>query len=258
MRKILNILLLILTLMMLVALSVYCVYEHYRESLKDVNLKISRNTEKGFVDYEKTYKAILDICDTTNNKQINMIDVDSVVNMLARNPWVTNVEASINLNAYLDVEITECEPVTRVYNKKGKSVYLDKDGNIFPSENQHIPHLLVVSGLDFPINKSGNVYDEIYAKTDLQQTFNLIKEVLDDNYAKFHVKQIHHDKKKNYIFSVNNTNIIVIFGDVNNIKEKLLKMKHFFDAMQGNPELDNYKEINLNYKNQVVCTKTKK
>ena len=57
---------------------------------------------------------------------------------------------------------------------------------------------------------------------------------------------------------MNNTNIIVIFGDVNYIGEKLLKMKHFFDKMQGNPELDNYKEINLNYKNQVVCTKIKK
>ena len=35
-------------------------------------------------------------------------------------------------------------------------------------------------------------------------------------------------------------------------------MKNFFDKMQGNPELDNYKEINLNYKNQVVCTKKNK
>ena len=80
---------------------------------------------------------------------------------------------------------------------------------------------------------------------------------MNDNYAKDCVKQIYYDKKKNYIFSVNNTNIIVIFGDVNEIKEKLLKMRHFFDKMQGNPELDNYKEINLNYKNQVVCTKIK-
>ena len=66
------------------------------------------------------------------------------------------------------------------------------------------------------------------------------------------------DKKKNYIFSLNSTDIIVIFGDVNNIKEKLSKMRHFFDKMQGNPELDNYKEINLNYFNQVVCTKKNK
>ena len=82
-----------------------------------------------------------------------------------------------------------------------------------------------------------------------------MKEVLADDYAKLCVKQVFLDKKKNYRFYLNNTNIIVIFGDVNNIKEKLSKMKHFFDKMQGNPELDNYKEINLNFSNQVVCTK---
>ena len=78
-----------------------------------------------------------------------------------------------------------------------------------------------------------------------------------DEYARTYVKQIYKDKKKNYIFSLNNTNIIVIFGDVNDIEEKLFKMKHFFMKMQGNPELDTYKEINLNFKNQVVCTKNK-
>ncbi len=258
MRKVLNILLLVFTLAILIALSVYCAYEHFHDNLKDVDLKIIRKTEKGFVDYEKTYKMILDICDTVDNYQINMINVDSVLNVLNANPWIINAEAAINLKEYLDVEIEECEPIVRVYAKNGKSVYIDNNGNIYPSENQYVPRLLVVSGINFSANALGNVNDEVYANTDLPQTFNLIKEVLDDNYAKSCVRQIHYDKKKNYIFSVNNTNIIVIFGDVNDIKGKLLKMKHFFDKMQGNPELDNYKEINLNYKDQVVCTKIKK
>lgn len=257
MRKVINILTLILTLSALIALSVYCSYDHFHDKLKDVNLKIVRNTEKGFVDYDMIHKMIVDICDTANNNQVKMIDVDSVLNVLNLNPWITKAEADINLNEYLDVVITECEPVTRVYNNKGESVYIDIEGNIFPSDNQYVPRLLVVSGIDFQTADLGNVNDDIYAKTKLPQAFNLIKEVLNDNYAKDCVKQIHYDKKKNYIFSVNNTNIIVIFGDVNEIKEKLLKMRHFFDKMQGNPELDNYKEINLNYKNQVVCTKIK-
>ena len=258
MRKILNILFLVFTLLMLIALAVYCAYEHYHDNLKDVNLKIVRKTEKGFVDYDKTYRMILKICDTTNNYQVNMINVDSVLNALNANPWIISAEAGVNLKEYLDVEIEECEPIVRVYAKNGKSVYIDNDGNIFPSENQYVPRLLVVSGVGFPVNELGNVNDEAYAKTDLPQTFKLIKEVLNDNYAKCCVRQIHYDRKKNYIFSMNNTNIIVIFGDVNDIGEKLLKMKYFFDKMQGNPELDNYKEINLNYKNQVVCTKIKK
>lgn len=257
MRKILNILLLTLILTTLAALSIYYAYNHFQDNLNDVNLKIARDAETGFVDYDETYRMILDICDTANNHQIKTIDVDSVADALIANPWITNVEAGINLDAYLDVEITECKPVTRVYNKKGKSVYIDDEGNIFPSNNQYVPHVLIASGLDFPADELGNVDDEVYATTDLKQTFNLIKEVLADDYAKSRVRQIHYDKKKNYIFSLNNTNIIVIFGDVNDIKEKLSKMQYFFDAMQGNPELDNYKEINLNYKNQVVCTKIK-
>ena len=258
MRKVLNILLLVFTLLALMALAVYCAYEHYHDNLKDIDLKIVRKTEKGFVSYDKTYNMILNICDTVNNNQIKMINVDSVLNALNENPWIVSAEAEINLKEYLDVEIVECEPIVRVYAKNGKSVYIDKDGNVFPSENQYVPRLLVVSGIDFPVKELGNVNDDVYAKTDLPQTFNLIKDVLSDDYAKSCVKQIHYDKKKNYIFSVNNTNIIVIFGDVNESKEKLLKMKHFFDKMLGNPELDNYKEINLNYKNQVVCTKIKK
>ena len=258
MRKVLNILLLVFTLSALIALAVYCAYEHFHDNLKDVDLKIVRKTEKGFIDYGKTYDMILDICDTTNNQQIKTINVDSVLNALNANPWIISAKADINLKEYLDVEIEECDPIVRVYGKNGKSVYIDNNGDIYPTNNQYVPRLLVVSGVDFPVDKLGNVNDEVYVKTKLPQTFNLVKEVLNDNYSKSCVRQIHYDKKKNYIFSVNNTNIIVIFGDVNEIREKLLKMKHFFDKMQGNPELDNYKEINLNYKNQVVCTKIKK
>ena len=258
MRKFFNILSLVLTLSLLIALSVYCAYEHFHDSLKDVDLEISRKTEKGFVDYDKTYKMILNICDTANNNEIRMIDVDSVLNALNANPWIINAEAEINLREYLDVEIEECDPIVRIYARNGKSVYLDADGNIYPSSKDYVPRLLVTSGLDFPADELGNVNDEVYANTKLPQTFTLVKEVLNDDYAKCCVRQIHYDKKKNYIFSVNNTNIIVIFGDVNDIKGKLLKMKYFFDKMQGNPELDNYKEINLNYKDQVVCTKIKK
>ena len=124
MRKVLNILLLVFTLSALIALAVYCAYDHFHDNLKDVNLEIVRKTEKGFVDYDKTYNMILDICDTTNNYQVNMIDVDSVLNALNANPWIINAEVALNLKEYLDVEVEECEPIVRVYGKNGKSVYV--------------------------------------------------------------------------------------------------------------------------------------
>ncbi len=258
MRKILNILLLVFTLTAFVALSSYLVYSYFHERLEDVTLSISRNSEDGFVDYDDTYELIMNICDTANNTQLSMIPLDSVVEVLEANPWVIDVDAEINLSAVLDVKIKECEPLVRVYNKKGKSVYLDNDGNVFPTNNDYVRHLLIANGnIDFPSDVYENVNGDAFVDTDLPEIFSLMKEVLADEYSRSCVKQIYKDKKKNYIFSLNNTNIIVIFGDVNNVKDKLTKMKHFFTKMQGNPELDNYKEINLNYKNQVVCTKNK-
>ena len=256
MRKILNILLLVFTLAALITLSVYYIYEHFHNSLEDVNISIVRNGENGFADYEKTYDRVLGICDTANNNQIFMIPVDSVVNMLEANPWVVDVEAEINLKSVLDIKITECDPVMRVYNTKGRSVYLDSEGNVFPTNNSHVKHLLVGSGyVNFPVDKFGNVSDETYADADLPDMYRLMKAVLADEYSRNCVKQIYRDNKKNYIFSLNITNIIVIFGEINDIEEKLAKMQIFFNKMQGNPELEKYKEINLNYKNQVVCTK---
>ena len=256
MKKVLNILLLILTLASSLALCSYFAYEYFHDELNDVNLDIVRKSEKGFIDYEETYSLIVNICDTAVNTQVNKIPVDSVVKTLQSNPWVTDVKASINLKSFLDVKIEECDPVVRVYNTKGKSVYIDNEGNVFPTDNRHVPHLLVGSGnVNFSVNSLGNVNDSIYAATELPDMFVLMKEILADEYARSCVKHVYVDKKKNYIFSLNSTDIIVIFGDVNNIGEKLSKMKHFFNRMQGNPEMDNYKEINLNYSNQVVCTK---
>lgn len=259
MKKILNILLLTLTLSAMVALGVYFAYDYFHDNLKGLNLTIKRNVDKGFIDYEETYDVVMNICDTANNTQINTIPLDSVVTTLNAIPWVVGVEANINLQTYMDVEIVECEPIVRIYNKSGKSVYLDEEGNIFPTRQNYTPHLLVGSGnVNFSVKDLGNVNDSIYRETELPDLFKVMKEIVKDEYASKRVRQVFVDKKKNYIFSLNSTDIIVIFGDVNNIKEKLSKMRHFFDKMQGNPELDNYKEINLNYFNQVVCTKKNK
>ena len=258
MKKKLNILLLIFTLASLLCLCGYFIYDYSHSKLNDVNLTLLRNGENGFLDYQDVYKAIIDVCDTAKNTRVVMIPVDSVVDRLNSIPWITYANAELNLKSCLEVKVKECEPIMRVYNKKGKSVYLDEDGNIFSTDNDYVLHLLVGSGnVNFPINEKGHVNDENYSDTDLPEMFALMKEIVHDDYARTCVKQVFKDKNKNYVFSLNNTNIIVIFGDVNNIKEKLFKMRHFFNKMQGSPELENYKEINLNYKNQVVCTKKK-
>lgn len=258
MKKFFSILFFVVILLGLLSLAAYFVYDYFNDSLEDVTLSIERNTEKGFLKYDETHQLIVDVCDTANNIHVFNIPVDSVEDVLWQNPWITDVKTDIDLNSVLNVELVECKPIMRLYNRDNNSIYLDSLGNIFPDNNEYKPRLLIGSGYaDFPTDKYGNINDEIYVNTDLPSMFKIVKSVLDNDYSNCCVKQVFLDKNKSFKFSMNNTDIIVIFGDDNNIEEKLFKLEHFFKKMQGNPELDNYKEININFNNQVVCTKSK-
>lgn len=258
MKRFLSILFFVVILLGLLSVAAYFVYDYFTDSIEDVTLSIERNVDEGFLKYDETHQLIVDVCDTVNNINVISIPLDSVEEVLRQNPWVTDVKTDIDLNSVLNVEVVECEPVMRLYNKERNSIYLDSLGNIFPDDNEYKPRLLIGSGhADFPTDKLGNVNDEIYAATDLPSMFKIVSSVLENDYSRCCVKQVFLDKNKNFKFSMNNTDIIVIFGDDNNIDEKLFKLEHFFMKMQGNPELDNYKEININFNNQVVCTKSK-
>lgn len=258
MKKALGISLFVIILLGLLTGAGFLLHNYFNDSLKGVNISITRNVDDGFINYEEIYNIVVDICDTTNNKHIISIPVDSINKVLWTNPWVTDVRTLIDLNSVLNVQLVECEPIVRIYNDKNKSVYIDEDGDIFPVDNQYVPRLLIGNGfLDFPSDKYGNISDEVYLNTDLPVIFEVMKAVLNNDFSRSCVKQVYFDKNKNFKFSMNNTDIIVIFGDDNNIDDKLVKMEQFFLKMQGNPELDNFKEININFNNQVVCTKHK-
>lgn len=258
MRKGLNISFFVIILIALFALAGYFTYNYFNSTLKNVSLSISREVEDGFIDYDETYQLVLDVCDTANNNKIISLPLDSLNLVLSSNPWIIDVKTTMDLNSGLDVKLVECKPVMRIYNSDNESVYVDMDGFVFPVENDYRPRLLIGSGnADFPIDKYGNVDDDEYINTDLPKMFNVMKAVLENEYSSCCVKQIFLDKNKNFKFSMNNTDIIVIFGDDKNIEEKLFRMEHFFMRMQGNPELENYKEINVNFNNQVICTKNK-
>lgn len=258
MKKFLKILVWVLTVGAIVTGWVFTHKEHIEHPLKGVQLTLDRANETGFIDYGKVYHDIVSICDTLNNTDVTMIPVDSVRNYLKTIPWATYTEANISLDEVLVVNVVECQPVMRVYNKLGNSVYLDADGNIYPINRQYIPHLLIGSGyVDFPIvtKTSSSIYEEKYKDTDLPEFFSVMMSVLNNSYSSCCVKQVYLAKNRNYELTMNNVDQKVILGDGENSDLKLHNLQCFFEQMQGNPDLRNYCKVNFNFENQVVCTK---
>jgi len=260
MKKFSKIVVWMLTVAAIVCLWYFTHKEHVRHPLKGIEITLTRDGERGFIDKNVEYQQIIKICDTVNNTDITKIPLDSVRKYLASIPWAIYTDANMTLDEILVVNIVECQPVMRVFNKDGRSVYLDEDGGIYPVKASYTPHLLVGSGnLNFKIvkGKSASVYDNEYAQSDLIRMFKVMKSVISNSYSKCCVKQVYYEKN-NYELVMNNIDMKVVLGDDDNVDEKLMNMQYFFEQMQGSPDLKNYCKVNFNFENQVVCTKNKK
>ena len=260
MNKFIKISVWVLTVGAIVCLWYFTHKEHVEHPLRAVELTLMRENAQGFIEKDVEYQKIMKICDTVNNTDITMIPIDSVRNYISSIPWAIYTEANLTLDEMMFVNIVECQPVMRVYNKEGRSVYLDDNGNIYPIKSNYTPRVLIGSGnLNFKAvkNKSANVYDDEYAKSDLPKIYEVMKSVLKNSYSKCCVKQVYYDNI-NFELVLNNVDMKVVLGDGIDVDEKLQNMQYFLEQMQGSPDMKDYCKINFNYVNQVVCTKNKK
>lgn len=258
MKKVLKILVLVFTVAALATLWWVSYQHHFRHSLVDVKLLNNNGTKDGFIDYDRELHTVWDICDTLTNKTIRDVPLDSVHSYLIGNPWITDVKVEITLDNILVVHVEEGKPLMRIYNENGESVYADTLGRLFPIENEYVPHVLVGNGnLKFPVvrTSSGNIDDPVYSHTKLLMMYDVMKKILKDPYTSCCVKQVYFENEGDIELVLNSTDVNVVLGDINDMEIKLSNMQRFFDEMLGSEELKQFKKVNFNFVNQVVCTK---
>ena len=259
MKKLLRILVWVLTIAAIGCLWYFTRQDHVEHSLKSVDMTLIRTDNQGFIDSLDVYDNIMAICDTANNNDITKIPIDDIRTYLKNIPWAVYTDANITLDEVLVVKIVECQPIMRVFNKHGQSVYLDEEGRIFPVKTDHPLHLLIGSGnLDFEAvtDKWASIADSLYINGELPKIYHVMREVQNNTYTNCCVKQVYFDGKE-YELVMNNVDLKVVLGSDSNVELKLRNLQYFFERMQGSPDLKDYCKINFNFENQVVCTRNK-
>jgi len=75
-----------------------------------------------------------------------------------------------------------------------------------------------------------------------------------DDFFKKHIIAIRKESKNHYVLSVRDREFLVNFGQISYLDKKLTNYKVFYlKALEYN-KLDDYKRIDLQFGNQVVCT----
>ena len=158
---------------------------------------------------------------------------------LNSNPIIKNAEVYLSVNAELTANIEQKKPIARV--NTNASYYIDDEGSYMPLSSNYAARVPLVTG-QIEKNNLGNV-------------FKVAKKIYNDEILKKHVVEIHQNQDKTIYLKLRQNSFKVDLGKVKSLDKKFDNLKAFYQKALKDKTLNTYSKVNLQFDNQVVCTK---
>jgi len=203
----------------------------------DVKLLSSNNH---FITQEMIEKIIVQSFPNNSKITNSELDLDSIENLLNKNEMIAHSEVFVDINGKLHAEVTQKTAVARVINGT-ETYYIDANGNRMPLSKNFSAHVPIVFGQIKAANK------ESFA--------SLLNTIFNDEFLKTTITGIQINPDQSLIFTVRDYNYMVEFGHLKEIDRKLDNYKAFVHYSKNDTIIGYYKNVNLRFTEQVVCTK---
>mgnify|MGYP001215546173 CR=1 FL=1 len=174
------------------------------------------------------------------NQIIDNISASVLETNLKEHPSIQDAEVFFLYSGEVKIKIKSREPIIRVNNSQ-EDYYLDSDANIIPLSQNYTARVIVATG---------NITKEKYKKL-----IEFSQYVLADSLLKYQIIQIHIDNYNDIILIPRIGDHTITLGNFNNLRQKLNNLLLFYNKEFSVYTWDSYKDINLNFRNQIVCTK---
>ena len=191
-----------------------------------------------FISKTKVDKLLIQNNDYIKCVSKDILDLKALENKLSSHDMIENSEVYISINGILKIDIKQRNPYARVISDS--SFYIDNNGTKMPLSDNYSARVLLVHGLN----------DE----SKINYVFKLIKTIRDDEFLNLNVTDILINKS-DISLRFRNCNFEVLVGDLNNLETKIKNFKAFYQKAYRDKILNNYKKVNLQFNNQIVCTK---
>ena len=251
-KKILSILLWVVTGAALIALFVFAREDYLHTPLKSIQLLPSADT--GFVRKTALHEEIERLC---GKKNIGTVDMIAIQKVMDENSWIESSASYVDLDGTLNVSFQEYEPWFRVFGKNGRSVYVTRNGVVVPPCPIYTPYVLVASG-NFDLRSDSVTYqlvDSLESDVNMLNALHWCDAIEGNDFVSQCVGQLYCNQKNLFELTVKGFDGRVIVGDTCDAADKLKRLEVFMKQRIDSPETKSMKSINLSYKNQIVCTK---
>ncbi|MDL2227739.1 hypothetical protein LJC30_02510 [Odoribacter sp. OttesenSCG-928-L07] len=236
MAKFKNILIKILTVIFVVFViaAIFIFSNKYNNrKITDIQVKVISPENRLMLLDTFLLELLSDEIEELQGANVKMLDYNHIINKLHKIEAIDTVNISCGVSGLLLIEVLQKNPIARVYLSKSDIKYLTDKGGLIKS-SYYGEELLVINGM-----VTG-------------ETNELVNFIENDKFLKAITASILIDKNKNHILSTLYVDQPIYVGEINNLQEKSDNLRYFFEAID---DLEKYKELNLNYKNQIVAIK---
>ena len=234
---------------------------HREARCKSIEISIPSEADN-IISTKNIEKIIFSTCDSIIGVKNKDINIKLIENTLKANPIIKDADVYINISSILKIKIITFSPLVRIINnnnKGRKDFYIDYNGNILPTNPFNPAHVIIASGhfkesfSDDLLTTNVNIYDFNKQKI-FQDIFILAKYIDKQPFLSAQIDQIYINAQQEYELTPKIGKQIIIFGNIFDYKNKFQKLEAFYkQAIRKNGW--KYKQINLKYKNQIVCSK---
>ncbi len=193
-----------------------------------------------FITHETVSKLLIQNQQSVKKLAKETLDLNQLEKSLNSNPMIKSAEVYVSVNGILKADVEQKTPIARV--STAESYYIDDDGLYMPLSKNYTARVPIVTGY--------------VKKNDLKNVFTVANKVKKDDFLMKNVIEIHQNSNKTICLKLRQCDFLVQLGNLNFLDKKINNLKAFYQKGLKEKTLNSYTKVNLQFDNQVVCTKT--
>lgn len=218
---------------------------------KGIVINISGAQNNFFIDKKEISNIVETFCGgSVTGKTLGSFSLSSIENVLRKDLWIKSAELFFDNNEVLIVNVTEREPVARVFTTAGTSFYIDSTLAKLPLSDKFSARVPVFSNFSPNTNLSSNADSFL-----LKNIKNISSYILNNSFWMAQIDQIDITANKTFELIPKVGAQIIVFGNADNYIQKFENLLTFYKEVGAKVGWNKYSKINVEYKDQVVAVK---
>ena len=219
-------------------------------TVKDISIQINSvddnhflkvNDVKGMIGLGEDRKII--------GETMESVELMALEEELQANPSIAHAEVFKSLGGALQIEVDVRKPVARIVNNDGTMLYVDADGNKFPTSMHHSAHVALIRG-DFQ-----EAIADTFTCSTIEATIPVLQFIQQDPFWNAQISEVVIRQSGELVLYPQIGDLSVEFGQPVRIVDKFENLRMFYHQVIKKIGWRKYKSVSVAYRGQVVAKK---